>query len=214
MDRGAWWATVHGAAKSQTRQSTHAPLSPSHSGCSSTKLPPDGTWSIPALQYHTCSLLPGPHHKVINSCPSFKTQSAWSPLGNTDLVFPLCLHRTLGTSLSSPSPTRLQISWNWRVYLFIFWSPLVHLSLAQRHLINVADKLNGSFLLVSVDRECTSPQAACSIFRNSNLLGWYKKYEHGISTESLALRPGWRPSFGYLSIFHSPSLLPKEEDNF
>ena len=32
MDRGAWWATVHGAAKSQTWLSTHTPLSPSHYG--------------------------------------------------------------------------------------------------------------------------------------------------------------------------------------
>ena len=24
MDRGAWWATVHGVTKSQTRLSTHA----------------------------------------------------------------------------------------------------------------------------------------------------------------------------------------------
>ena len=26
MDRGAWWAAVHGVAKSQTRQSTHTVL--------------------------------------------------------------------------------------------------------------------------------------------------------------------------------------------
>ena len=29
MDRGAWWATVHGVAKSQTRLSTHYPTIPS-----------------------------------------------------------------------------------------------------------------------------------------------------------------------------------------
>ena len=26
MDRGAWWATVHGVAKSQTQLSSHAPI--------------------------------------------------------------------------------------------------------------------------------------------------------------------------------------------
>ena len=156
-----------------------------------------------------------PTIRMINFCPSFKTQSAWSPLGNIDPVFPLCLHCTLWTSLFLPPPQQdCKFPETGDFVLFIFWSPLVHLSLAQRRLINVADELNGSFLLVSADREHTSPQAACFIFRNSNLLEWYKKYEHGISTEPLALRPGWRPSFGYLSIFCFPSLLPKEEDNF
>ena len=32
MDKGAWWATVHGVAKSRTRLSTHAQVTPGTSG--------------------------------------------------------------------------------------------------------------------------------------------------------------------------------------
>ena len=34
MDRGAWWATVHGVAKDETRRSMQARTHPSDSTCS------------------------------------------------------------------------------------------------------------------------------------------------------------------------------------
>ena len=49
---------------------------------------------------------------------------------------------------------------------------------------------------------------------SETLTSWDGTKSMNMGYEPLALRPGWRPSFGYLSIFRSLSLLPKEEDNF
>ena len=57
MDRGAWWATVHGVAKDQTRLSKHAHTHiPGGSACSKAGVLGMGVGGPPSLLIVFCSM--------------------------------------------------------------------------------------------------------------------------------------------------------------
>ena len=97
MDRGAWWATVHGVAESQTGLNTHTPCHPPHRPiyfCS---------WSDSASAGTTfgtsSSGSSGPHLR--GGARSLPWRCCWCPLG------------TLDASVSQRSPGRAQGSSRW-----------------------------------------------------------------------------------------------------
>ena len=62
MDRGPWWAIVHGVTKSLTRPSTHAhtdQLRPERVSSKHGGGPYFLTWACPVHMCTTCSFLPG-----------------------------------------------------------------------------------------------------------------------------------------------------------